>query len=220
MKGVHIHYSAAELEWLEENRTMPIQEYWAAWCDKFGRTDVSAGNLHALRKRKGWRTGRTGHFTKGQEAHNKGRKCGAGKGGRHPNAIATQFKPGVRQGIAVALYKPVGTERVTDDGYIERKVNDGLPLNTRWRAVHLINWEAVNGPLPAGHCLKCLDGNKGNTDPANWECISRALLPRLNGGRMKTKLAYDDASPEVRPAILAIAKLDNQARQARKGKGS
>jgi hypothetical protein len=30
--------------------------------------------------------------------------------------------------------------------------------------------------------LKCLDGNKQNTDPSNWEAVPRALLPRLAGG--------------------------------------
>jgi hypothetical protein len=59
---------------------------------------------------------------------------------------ATQFKPGCRQGVAVKLYKPIGTERTSKDGYLERKVNDGMPLQARWRAVHLIVWEAANGP--------------------------------------------------------------------------
>lgn len=216
MKGHPIRYSAEELAWLSDNRTMPIGDYHAAFVARFGRDDVAAANLHALRKRNGWRTGRTGCFEKGQAAHNKGKKCEPGKGGNHPNAARFRFRKGERRGKAAAIYKPFGTERVTEDGYLERKIHDGMPFQSRWRAVHLINCEAVNGPVPEGHALKCLDGNRQNTDPANWEAIPRALLPRLAGGnRYRRKLAYDDAAPEVRPAILTLARLEHAARTAK-----
>lgn len=212
-KGQFIPYSADEMAWLEANRLLVIGDYARQFNERFGR-EVDAKNLHALRKRKGWKTGRTGCFKKGQEPANKGKKCEPGKGGNHPNARRTQFSKGERRGVAVKLYKPVGTERLSRDGYLERKINDGMPLQSRWRAVHLIEWEAVNGPIPAGHCLKCLDGNKTNTAPDNWEAIPRSLLPRLAGGnRYKRVLAYDDAAPEVRPALLTVAKLAHAARK-------
>lgn len=219
MKGRWIEYSVAEMAWLQANRTQPIGDYHAGFCAAFGR-DVSAGNLHALRKRKGWRTGRTGQFVKGQEPDNKGRPCAPGRGGNHPNARRTQFTPGERRGVAVTLYKAIGTERVSKDGYVERKVNDDLPLQSRWRAVHLICWEEVHGPLPKGVALKCLDGDKSNTAPANWEAIPRALLPRLNGGRHKKTLAYGAAPAELKLTILAVAKLAHGARTARKSQAA
>lgn len=213
MKGHPIRYSAAEMAWLEANHTLPIGDYHVGFCAEFGR-DVSAHNLNALRKRMGWRTGRTGQFVKGSAPHNKGVPCAEGTGGRHPNARKTQFKPGHgRSGVAVKLYKPVGTERVSKDGYLERKINDGMPLQARWRAVHLIEWEAVNGPVPAGYCLKCLDGDRRNTDPANWTPVPRAILPHL-GGRFG--MHYDDAEPEVKPTIMIVAKLKHAAKEATK----
>lgn len=215
MKGVWIKYSAEEMAWLEANRTLPISDYHAAFCAKFGR-DVSAGNLHALRKRKGWRTGRTGCFAKGQEPFNKGKPCAPGTGGRHPNARKTQFKKGNRTGQANLNYQPIGTERLNEDGYLERKIHDGMPLQSRWRLVHLVEWEAINGPIPEGQCLKSIDGDRSNTDPSNWQMIPRALLPRLNGGRFKKHLAYDEAVPEVRPALLTIAKIEHRARELRR----
>lgn len=212
MKGRDIPYSAEELAWLSSNRRMVISEYAASFNAKFGR-DISARNLHALRKRKGWKTGRTGCFPKGNVPHNAGKPCEPGRGGNHPNARKTQFKKGGMSGRARALYKPIGSERLCKDGYLERKIHDGMPFQSRWRAVHLIEWEAVNGPMPKGHALKCLDGNRLNTDPANWEAIPRALLPRLAGGTRKTKVAYDDAPDELKPAILAVAKLEYAARE-------
>ena len=208
MKGRPITYSEAELQWLEENHKLPASEYHAAFVERFGRDDVSKANVLALRKRNGWRTGRTGRFEKGHVSHNKGMK-----GITYPGSEKGWFKKGERRGVATRLYKPIGTERVSKDGYLERKIHDGMPLQSRWRAVHLIRWEELNGPLPEGHALKCLDGEKNNTDPANWEAIPRALLPRLNGrfGR-----GYDHAPDEVKPTILAATKLEHAAREARK----
>lgn len=214
MKGHRITYSADERQWLSDNRTMPISEYHTAFVARFDRSDVSAQNLHALRKRNGWRTGRTGCFQKGQAAHNKGMPCAPGTGGRHPNSRAHQFRKGERTGKAALNYKPIGTERIID-GYLERKIHDGMPFKSRWRSVHLINWEAIHGPLPAGHALKCLDGNRLNTDPDNWQLIPRSLLPRLNGGRTKRRIAYDEAPAELKPTLMAIAHVEQAVKEAR-----
>lgn len=217
MKGRQIPYGADELAFIQSVSKWDRAQAHAAFCQRFGRDDVSLQNFNALCKRKGWFTGRTGCFTKGQIPPNKGVPCPEGKGGRHPNARATQFTKGVRRGVAVKLYKPIGTERLSKDGYRERKIHDGMPLQSRWRAIHLIEWEAVHGPIPQGYALKCLDGDRTNVAPANWELVPRALLPRLAGGRVKQHVAYDDAAPEVRPALLTIAKLEHRVRELRKG---
>ncbi len=214
--GRHLKYSAAEIEWLSANRTLEIADYHREFCAVFGRHDVTAANLHALRKRQGWRTGRTGHFARGQAPANKGKACPPGVGGRHPNARRTQFK----KGEPPQNTKWLGHERVRKpDGYIEISVAETNPYTgyeRRYVLKHVWLWEAANGPVPQGHCLKCIDGNRLNTDPSNWEPIPRAILPRLNGGRHKKRLAYDEAAPEVRPTLLNIAKLEHRARTARK----
>lgn len=214
-KGKFIPYSAEEMAWLEANRALSISQYHAAFVAAFARDDIEARHLHALRKRKGWKTGRTGYFEAGQEAHNKGRRCAPGEGGRHPNAARNYFKTGHRGGRAAQVYQPVGAERVMD-GYLQRKVNDDMPFHRRWRAVQLINWEAVNGPVPKGYVLKCLDGDRMNVAPANWEAVPRGLLPRLNGGRHKRRMAFDEAAPELKPTLMAIAKVEQAAHEVRK----
>ncbi|KPQ06163.1 MAG: HNH endonuclease [Rhodobacteraceae bacterium HLUCCA12] len=211
MRGRYIPYSEAELLWIQRHCDWPRAKAHEAFVARFDRGDVSLQNFKALCKRKGWLTGRTGRFVKGQESRNKGKPMPY-----HPNSAATRFKKGNRTGRANENWKPIGTERITEDGYIERKIHDGMPLQSRWRAVHLIRWEEAHGPVPAGHCLKCLDGNKANTDPDNWEAVPRALLPRLAGGRRLHK-PYDEYEPEARPAVLAIARLEHAAREARKG---
>lgn len=79
----------------------------------------------ACRLRRGDHVGAAFRFRKGQAPANKGvRRPGWGPG----RMKETQFKKGVRQGVAVKLWRPIGTERISKDGYLERKVNDGLPL--------------------------------------------------------------------------------------------
>jgi len=204
MKGRRIAYTEAELAWIEAHARLPRGTLHRLFVARFGRSDVSRANLTALCKRRGWLTGRTGRYEKGRTPENKGRK-----GCHAPGSEKGWFRKGERRGVAVKLYKPIGTERVSKDGYVERKIHDGMPLQSRWRAVHLIRWEETNGPLPEGHALKCLDGDKTNTDPSNWEAIPRALLPRLNGrfGR-----DFETAPPDVKRTILAVVKLEHAAR--------
>jgi hypothetical protein len=216
-RGSRIPYSKAEMRWLEKNRMMVIGEYHREFQARFDRGDVTAGHLHAQRKRKGWRTGRTGRFEKGTEPPNKGKRCPPGVGGRHPNARRTQFKKGNLPHNTNFLHH----ERVSKDGYVEISIDETNPhtgYERRYVLKHRWLWEQARGPVPKGMALKCLDSNKLNTDPSNWKAVPRALLPRLNGGRHKTLVAYDDASVELKPTIMAVARLEHRLREKRQRK--
>lgn len=217
MKGRPIIYGADEMAWLKANRALPIGDYYRAFVAAFRRDDVLQQNLHALRKRMGWRTGRTGQFVKGQVPHNHGVKCAPGTGGNHPNARRTQFK----RGALPHNTKGAGHERIdSKDGYVILIVDETNPWTgaaTRPVHKHRWLWEQKHGPLPPGMALKCLDGDKTNTDPSNWEAIPRGMLPRLNGGRHKKRIAYDEAAPELKPTIMALAKLEHRAREKQGG---
>ncbi|HWW61756.1 MAG TPA: HNH endonuclease signature motif containing protein, partial [Thermoanaerobaculia bacterium] len=118
-----------------------------------------------------------GGFAKGHVPANKGLR----RPGYAPGRMReTQFKKGQRTGFAARLYQPIGTERVSKDGYLERKVNDDLPLQRRWRAVHLLVWEAAHGPLPAGHAVAFKNGDKRDIRIVNLECITRRELMARN----------------------------------------
>lgn len=211
-------YSAEEMAWLRENHAMPIADYHRAFIAAFSRDDVTPGKLHSLRKRYGWKTGRTGHFVKGQAPANKGKVCPPGKGGRHPNAQRTQF----RKGQLPHNTKYLGHERINVDGYVEISVAETNPhtgFERRYVHKHVYLWEAANGPVPEGYCLKALDGDRTNTDPSNWEAVPRGVLPRLNGGRATRIMAYDSAPDELKPTLLALAKVEHKASQLQRRKG-
>ena len=137
--------------------------------------------------------GKAHRFKKGCRPWNKGTK-GLCLGGAQ-----TQFKKGYRGGIGLEKYQPVGAERMSKDGYLERKINDDFPFYRRWRAVHILLWESVNGSLPANHCLIFKDGNKANIQLDNIELITRAENMKRN-----TIHRYP---PELRDAIHTIGRI-------------
>lgn len=121
--------------------------------------------------------GTASRFQKGQAPANKGLRRPGWHRGRMRE---TQFQKGVRQGVAVHLYQPIGTERLSKEGYLQRKVNDDFPLQARWKAVHTLVWEAANGPVPKSYALVFKNGDKRDIRLDNLELLSRADLMRRN----------------------------------------
>lgn len=198
MKGHWILYTAKELAWIKSHRVMPRRQAHAQFCKKFSRQDVSFQNFKAVCLRNGVLTGRAGHFEKGMIPHNRGKKMLY-----NANSAKHQFKPGQAPHNTQYLHH----ERLSLDGYVEISVAETNPHTGFWRRYrfkHRYLWEQQHGPVPASHVLKCLDGNRLNCDPSNWIAIPRSLMPFLNGHR---GLSYDQASPDLKPVILTLAKL-------------
>ena len=120
-------------------------------------------------------TGRTGRFEKGHATWNKGTK-GLTK------ANVTSFKKGQKS----HNYKPVGSERITKDGYCEIKVSD---TGRRWKSKHLVVYEKHHGKVPKGSAVIFLDGDKRNFDIDNLYLVTRSKLAMLN----KNSLIQKDA---------------------------
>jgi HNH endonuclease len=142
------------------------------------KLNVTRQQIKTFKKNHKISSGLTGRFQKGHIPINKGKRGLYNKGGNR-----TSFKPGVRPNN----YKPVGTERIDRDGYLLIKVNDDGPWHKRWRHKHKVLWEAVNGPVPKGHCLIFLDSNKENIVLENLQLITRKKLARMNQNKLITK---------------------------------
>lgn len=213
-RGKALHYSEGELQWIKEHRTLPRKDAHRQFCEKFERNDVSLTHYNALCKRNGWLTGRDGRIAEGATPWNKGKEWTEGEGAKHPNARKTQFK----KGRAPHNTKYLGHERLNKEGYIEISVDEINP-HTGYGRRHVLKhkylWEKTNGKLPKGMCLKCLDGNRQNTDPANWAPIPRGALPFLNGHRGYN---YEDMPKELKPAVLTLAKVRHAKSKAVKRK--
>jgi hypothetical protein len=165
------------------------------------KTAAYLASEEAGRLRRGDTRGGATRFKKGQPSHNKGLRRPGWAPGRMRESQFTKGQAGWN-------WKPIGSTRVVD-GYEYTKVSDHRKVvcTVNWKMTHVLRWEAVNGPVPEGHALKCLDGNRLNTDPSNWECVPRGLLALLNGGPHRKRLAYDAAPAELKPIVMTRAKL-------------
>ncbi len=192
MKGKPIVYSKEELVFLKDFCKLPRKELTEKFNAKFKR-DCKASVIKALCERKGWLTGRDGKFSKGHKSWNKG-KTG------YMGANNTSFRPG----DTPKNTKPLWTERVNKDGYVEIKVQETNPhtgCSTRYVLKHLWLWRQKYGEIPKGKFLKFKDGNRKNHDLKNLLLVDRALLPALN------KRGYDHASDDCKPLILNVCRL-------------
>ncbi|MGE4272090.1 MAG: HNH endonuclease signature motif containing protein [Desulfitobacterium sp.] len=146
-------------------------------------------------------SGLTGHFQKGFTPFNKGIKkywIGGEK---------TQFK----KGDMPHNWVPLGSERVTKDGYIQIKIREGR-AQKNWRGKHILIWEEINGPLPPSHAIIFGDGDKSNFDPDNLLLVSRKQLLGLN----KHNLIQSDAELTKTGIVIAnvYSKISERKRKA------
>lgn len=128
--------------------------------------DLKPSQIKSCMGNRGLTNGVDARFKPDHTPFNKGKK-GITQGG-----VATQFKNGHRP----HNYKPVGTERVNGDGYVDIKISDP----SKWKSKHIIVWEEHNGPVPKRHVVIFGDGDRRNFDINNLILVSRKQLVRLN----------------------------------------
>lgn len=164
---------------------------------KLGLVDepYSGDTFSGLCNRLGFNNGRTGCFQVGSVPHNKGRKqteyCTS-------EAIERMRKTRFQKGQEPINHRPIGSERVNVDGYVEVKVAEPK----KWMLKQRYLWEKYhNEKLGRGDLILFLDGNRNNFDVSNLRRISRKELAMLNH-------EYGDIQDvSVRETALNIVKL-------------
>lgn len=129
-------------------------------------------------------TGLTGQFNSGDIPYNKGKK-----------GLTSANKTSFKEGQKPVNYRPVGSERINVDGYIEVKVRDP----NKWSLKHKVIWEKDKGAMPKGHAIIFGDGNRENLDVNNLILVSRQQLLILN----RKKLITNDANLTRTGVIIA-----------------
>lgn len=186
----------------EHNKGKSAKELTELINATFG-TSYTREQIKAYRARNHLDSGLTGYFEKGHTPHNKGKHTGS-----YPGMVPTQFKPG----HAPHNHRPVGSERVNRDGYLERKTAEP----NVWRPIHVLNWEAVNGTVPAGHCIVFKNGDKLNCDVSNLLLVTRAELARMNQkGLISTNPRQTEVGQNIARLILATAKRKKERKKRR-----
>lgn len=163
---------------------------------RFG-TDFEMKTIVAVIKRHGFKTGFNGQFKKGHVSHNKGKRVSPET---YEKMKATMFKKG---NVPIGT-RPIGSERINAEGYVEVKVAEP----NVWKFKARIVWEEENGEIPENHYITYADGDKTNCDISNLRCITINEHLFLNRNHLNNSGEYMDTS-------ILIAKLDGTIRERR-----
>jgi hypothetical protein len=128
-----------------------------------------------------------GRFPKGHSPYNKGMK-----GWYAPGSEKGWFE----QGRTPPNWRPIGSTRLSANGYIEIKVSNTPP---RWELMHRKVWREHNGPIPKGTNIRFKDGNVQNCNIENLYAVSDADNMVLN--------SIQRYPPELKKAIKQVSKL-------------
>jgi hypothetical protein len=167
-KGVPSHrYTPAEKRFLAAKAAgRSHAELTELFNRRFGLS-ISVGSIGAALDRLGVSNGRDGRFQPGNVPRNKGKK-GRHFAGSEKGWFAPRHRP--------HNWKPVGTERISPEGYVEVKIRNP----NKWKAKHRIVWEKANGKIPRGRVVLFADRNKFNFALDNLLLVSRAELAVMN----------------------------------------
>ena len=203
-KGSYRVFTEEQAELIrQEYRNCSLAELTSLVNARF-KSKFTLQQLRSLTRNHCIRSGRSGRFEKGHVPANKGIK-GWSSGGR---SVETQFKKG-RPAHEARNYLPIGSTRLTKDGYIERKMTDDPSLvpARRWVMEHRRVWEQHNGPIPDKHVVVFLDGDKLNCQIDNLRCVSRSVLQYMN------KTGLNETTGEMRKAAILTSEVMTRARQ-------
>lgn len=189
-KGRYKLVTQEQAKWIAKKYlTHSRKETLALFNKKFG-AELKDSQLKTFLRNHGMHSGRTGRFGKGNTPHNAGVK-GWKAGG---NSSSTQFKKGQKP----VNHRPVGSTRIcSKDGYVIVKVAEP----SSWKPKHTVEWEKVNGPVPASHCLWFRDGNRKNWKPENMMLITRAQMGVIN------KMGLGNIPEEAKDSVILLADI-------------
>jgi hypothetical protein len=178
------------------------QELADLFNQKFN-TNITSRTIKSYKANNKLNSGLTGKFRKGQTPHNKGKKM--------PKEVYEKVKHTMfAKGNVPPNHRPVGSERISKDGYIEVKVAEP----NKWRLKQRVVYEEAKGKIPEGCPMIFLDGNKRNFDIDNLRCITRSELLYLNCNGLNN-------SNEITETGILMARLDrakNKKKQELKDK--
>jgi hypothetical protein len=161
--------------------------------------NISINQIKTYIGNHGLNTGRTGCFEKGHIPFNKGEKMSHET---YKKCAATMFK----KGNIPKNHRPVGSERITKDGYVEIKIAEPR----KWALKHRYIWEQANGEIPDGHIIIFRDNDRTNISLDNLMIIPRSINAVINHGGLSETIN------ETKELAVNYAKLVSVTRQRKK----
>ena len=194
----HPEYVKFMMEFIPGHTEAEIRQ---AFDERFGivLTEANIGNFKYKYKIKSGTHG--GRFSKGHTPFNKGKKM--------PSEIYERCKGTMfKNGQMPHNHKPVGSERINVDGYVEVKTKE----SKRWRLKQRVLYEQYHGvKLEKNDVVLFLDGNRQNFEISNLVKMTRAELARYNQDHF-----YGDDS-DINRCAVGIAKLKTKVGELKNG---
>ena len=173
-------YSEEQKEFIITNNYGKYSKELAEMFNQHFNTNITAKEIAYFRRNNKLNSGLTGQFKKGNVPHNKGKKQIEYMS---QESIERTKKTRLKKGNKPKNYRPVGSERITKDGYIEVKVADP----NKWETKNKIIYKQYYGDIPEGHKIIYADGNKLNNDINNLILVSDNEELIMNRYRLRTE---------------------------------
>jgi len=157
-------------------------------------TSFTVEQVQAAKKRYHLPSGVDTRFRKGHDSPNKGQRITEAQ---YRSLSPTFFKKGHKP----ANRLPVGTIVKNSEGYWLQKIRDSGVRRQDWVFCHRQIWESLHGPIPPGHLVTFLNGNKDDLDPANLALVSREEHAALTMRNLRSE------DPEITQNGVYIARL-------------
>ena len=171
-----VKWSPEAVDFLRENtKGRKATEVTEMLNQTFG-TSFTVKQVREAKKRYHLPSGVDTRFRKGHDSPNKGRRVTEAQ---YRLLSQTFFKKGHKAPNKL----PIGTIVKNSEGYWQQKVGDSGVQRQDWVFCHRQIWESLHGPIPPGHVVTFLNGNKDDLDPGNLALVSReehATLTRRN----------------------------------------
>lgn len=196
LKGRYRVFNDEVIEYVKNNvRNLYNKELTRLINEKFDKS-YTLEQIEALKARLKISSGLTGYFEAGHTPKNKGKKVSIEQ---YEKCSKTMFK----KGNLPHNHRPVGSERINKDGYVEIKIEEP----NKWKPKHIVVYEKYYGSVPTGHNVIFLDKNKENVDINNLALVTKAQMARLNQGHMISEF------PEVTKAGIVLEKYKEAIRK-------
>ena len=173
-------YSEEQKEFIITNNYGKYSKELAEMFNQHFNTNITAKEIAYFRRNNKLNSGLTGQFKKGNVPHNKDKKQVEYMS---KESIERTKKTRFKKGNKPKNYRPVGSERITKDGYIEVKVADP----NKWETKNKIIYKQYFGDIPEGHKIIYADGNKLNNDINNLILVSDNEELIMNKYKLRTE---------------------------------
>jgi hypothetical protein len=157
-------YTKAEIHFIE--RTVPGRSYEETrqlFNERFG-TSLTFGQIQRVLHRLGLKNGRVMRFGPDRPSPSKGKK----------GIIPPGFQKWRESGGKNSNERPVGDEIINYFGHIMVKTTKG------WKPRRVVIWEETYGPIPEGHVIILVNGNKSDMSLDNMFMVSKRELAMMN----------------------------------------